>query len=193
MNYLAHIFLSEPTPENQIGNLLGDFVKKHEDKNYSDAIQKGILRHRKIDRFTDYHPIFQTSRTRICSENRRYAGILIDIFYDHFLAKNWHLFSVISLEQFSDEFYQALQKNYSILPTRLQQMMPFFIKENWLLSYKHQSNIERTLLRFSKRIKRENSLSKSMDDLNLHFSELEHDFLELFPLLQKYTQTLFFE
>ena len=101
MNYLAHIYLADHGSEKLLlGNFLGDFVRKSEEPAYEDTIRQGIHMHRKIDSFTDSHPIFLISRRRVSDLNRRYAGVLVDMFYDHFLAKNWQGYSGIHLEKY---------------------------------------------------------------------------------------------
>src|SRR3954464_15580437 len=88
MNYLAHLYLSAPTEDAWLGSLLGDFVKGPLDGRYSQHITSAIALHRKIDTFTDAHPVVLRSKSRISAARRRYAGIMIDMFYDHFLARN---------------------------------------------------------------------------------------------------------
>ncbi len=95
MNYLAHFFLAENTPESLLGNLLGDFVKGSAVNLYPQEIIKGIYLHRKVDSYTDSHAIVRSSKSLVCSQRRRFAGVLIDVFYDHFLAKNWREYSEV--------------------------------------------------------------------------------------------------
>src|SRR6476661_6124760 len=116
MNYLAHLFLSEGTPESLIGNLLGDFVKGTPVNLYPEEIRKGIDLHRKVDSYTDSHAIVRSSKSLVCADRRRFAGVLIDVFYDHFLAKNWLEYSEIPLRDFSRHVYKILQDNRDILP-----------------------------------------------------------------------------
>ena len=191
MNYLAHLFLAENTPESRIGNLLGDFVKGSIDSYeniYSPSILQGIINHRKIDFFTDHHPIFLQSKRRISKEKGRFSGIRIDIFYDHFLANNWNLFAEEDLEIFVQKMYNILNDNINILPRRLQQMLPFMIKENWLYSYKDLEGITLTCQRLSRRFKRVNPLAKASEELILNYNELQQDFLVFLPELLNYVQ-----
>ena len=109
MNYLAHLFLSEGTPESLIGNLLGDFVKGTAVNLYSEEIRKGIDLHRKVDSYTDSHAIVRSSKSLVSSHRRRFAGVLIDVFYDHFLVKNWLEYSEIPVPDFSLDVYKLLQ------------------------------------------------------------------------------------
>ena len=192
MNYLAHLLLAENNPESRIGNLLGDFIKGSIDsKNppYSPAILKGIRTHFKVDKFTDTHEIFKRSKQRIYSSQGRFSVVLIDVFYDHFLANHWQLFSSENLEKFAEHNYIILQKNNHLLPEKLQLILPRIILENWLVSYKKIEGIERTCQRLGKRIKRPNNFAIAHHDLEQNYQELEADFLLFFPQLVKYVNT----
>ena len=190
MNYLAHLFLSEGTPESLIGNLLGDFVKGSIENIYSKEIIKGIYLHRKIDSFTDSHPIFRSSKKLISINRRRFSGIMIDVFYDHFLAKNWSDYSSISLGDFTSYVYQVLQDNQSILPERLRAILPNMIGFDWLSSYQHISAINRAINGLSYRIKRKNNLFGGVEELFSNYQQLQVDFYHFFPELIDYTLTI---
>ncbi|MDJ0554694.1 MAG: ACP phosphodiesterase [Microcoleaceae cyanobacterium MO_207.B10] len=193
MNYLAHLYLANNTPESQIGNLLGDFVKgilAEYEVIYSPEIIQGIKTHRQVDCFTDRHPIYMISKNRISNNYSRLAGIIIDIFYDHFLANHWHLFSPVSLDEFVKNVYLVLSKNQTILPDRLNRILPKIISENWLCSYKTISGINLTFARLSKRLKWKNNLATASNELIKNYTELESDFLSFFPELINYVQNL---
>ncbi|WP_107669617.1 ACP phosphodiesterase [Cyanothece sp. BG0011] len=191
MNYLAHLLLAENTPDSRIGNLLGDFVKgriDQENSPYSPGIIKGIRTHFKVDAFTDTHEVFKQSKKRIYSSQGRFSGVLIDVFYDHFLAKNWDLFSSEKLETFADNIYIILQKNYYLLPEKLQLILPRIILENWLVSYQKTEGIQQTCQRLGRRIKRPNHFAIAHHDLQQNYPELERDFFSFFPQLVKYVE-----
>ncbi|MGD1909527.1 MAG: ACP phosphodiesterase [Rivularia sp. (in: cyanobacteria)] len=190
MNYLAHLFLSEGTPESLIGNLLGDFVKGSIKNIYSKEIIKGINLHRKIDIYTDSHPIFRSSKRLISLKRRRFSGIMIDVFYDHFLAKNWSDYSSIALGDFAHHVYQVLQENKSILPLRLQNILPDMITNDWLKSYQDSNVIDRAINGISRRIKRKNNLCGGVEELLLNYQQLQADFSLFFPELIDYTLTV---
>jgi acyl carrier protein phosphodiesterase len=190
MNYLGHLYLADDTAESLIGNLLGDFVKGSiHNVSYSPGIARGIQLHRKVDRFTDSHEMFRRSVGRISTARRRFAGIMVDIFYDHFLAKNWARYSTIPLPSFSQNVYTILTSNHSILPERLQRMLPYIVREDWLTSYARLSAIHTTLNRLSRRFKRENSLLNSAEELAANYQALESDFGNFFPDLIRYVET----
>lgn len=191
MNYLAHIHLSDNSEENMLGNFLGDFVSKSLEDEFVYSIKQGILMHKKLDTFTDSHPNFSNSRERISSANRRLAGVLIDIFYDHFLAKNWSDYSSVSLEEYADNFYKILKKYSYCLPDKLTRRMPFMIEENWLLSYRDISGIQVAVDRISKRFSNtRHPLVNPIDELINNYEGLQNDFKCFYPEAIQYANKL---
>jgi acyl carrier protein phosphodiesterase len=191
MNYLAHIYLSDNNDKSVLGNFLGDFVNKSLENNFEYSIKNGIFMHRKLDSFTDSNPVFLESKRRISSLNRRFAGVLIDIFYDHFLAKNWSLYSQIPLEEFADNFYSILKRFSYCLPDKLTRRMPLMIEENWLISYKEINGIKTSLERISWRFSKTNHpLLNPIDELIRNYENLEIDFKSFFSCAIKYANEL---
>jgi len=135
MNYLAHIFLSGVDEEILIGNFIGDYVKGHDYDKYSSQIRKGILLHRRIDYFTDNHRIVHQSMNYFAPKYRKYAGIIIDILYDHYLATNWEKFSPQPLDVFKENLFGILKKYHPLLPERVQFFIPSFITSDWIGVY----------------------------------------------------------
>lgn len=190
MNYLAHLYLAEDSPESLLGNLLGDFVKGRSIEIYSDEIKKGIKFHQKVDVYTDCHPIFRESKRLISPVNRRYAGLLIDIFYDHFLAKNWLDFSFVPLREFVLKVYGVLQSYEPILPEKLKCVLPHIIQRNLLMSYADISGIDAALKRLSLRVKRRNNISSASEELINNYKQLELKFNLFFPELIDYVKSV---
>ena len=191
MNYLAHIYLSDNSEENMLGNFLGDFVNKSLENSFEYSIRNGIFMHKKLDTFTDSHPDFLKSRNKISIPNRRLAGVLIDIFYDHFLAKNWSDYSSISLEDYADNFYNILKKFSNCLPDKLVKRMPIMIDENWLVSSREISGIERSLERISRRFSNtKHPLVNPIDELINNYEEFESDFKCFYTDAIEYAQKL---
>jgi acyl carrier protein phosphodiesterase len=188
LNYLAHLYLSEPTEEAWLGSLLGDFVKGPLDGRYSAGITGAIALHRKIDSFTDAHPMVLQSKSRISAGRRRYAGIMMDMFYDHFLAKYWGEFHDEPLEEFSARIYSILGRRHAILPERLQRVAPMMAQWNWLASYAEIDSIHTALDRMGQRMKRENRLLNSADELVEHYVELESDFRAFMPQVLQFAK-----
>lgn len=189
MNYLAHLYLSEPTEEAWLGSLLGDFVKGPLDGRYGEDVTRAIALHRKIDSFTDAHPLVLQSKLRISPARRRYAGIMMDMFYDHFLAKYWREFHDEPLDEFTARIYAILDRRHATLPERLQRMAPMMAQWNWLASYAQIHSIHTALDRMGQRLKRENRLLNSADELVEHYAELEADFRAFLPEVQRFARS----
>lgn len=181
MNYLAHLYLSEPADDVLLGSLMGDFVKGPLDDRYGRAITHGIALHRKIDSFTDSHPVVHASKSRVSPERRRYAGIMVDMFYDHFLARYWTEFSEEPLSAFTQRVYRILAERRGDLPERLRLMAPNMMQTDWLGSYADIGSIHAALNRIGRRLKRENRLLDSADELEQQYSGFEQDFRAFFP------------
>ncbi len=188
MNYLAHLYLSEPNEEAWLGSLLGDFVKGPLDGRYGADITRAIALHRKIDSFTDTHPVVLQSKSRISPARRRYAGIMMDMFYDHFLAKHWREFHDEPLDTFTDRIYAILGRRHAMLPERFQRMAPNMAQWNWLGSYADVGSIHTALDRMGQRLTRENRLLNSADELVEHYVELESDFRVFMPQVRQFAQ-----
>ncbi len=189
MNYLAHLFLADDTPESLLGNLLGDFMKGAVKEQFSNSIQQGIELHRKIDSYTDSHPVVRNAKHLISLERRRYAGVLLDVFYDHFLAKYWMNYSSITLKDFSKKVYNILWQNQSILPDKLRLAVPKIIEQDWLNSYQEISGIELALNRLARRAKNGNALAEGIEELNAHYQEIDYSFKNFFPDLIIYVKS----
>ncbi|MGK7871950.1 MAG: ACP phosphodiesterase [Xenococcaceae cyanobacterium] len=191
MNYLAHLLLAEESAESRIGNLLGDFVKgplKGCETLYSESIIKGIRTHRQVDYFTDKHRVYIRSKSRIDNSQRRFAGIIIDICYDHFLARHWEVFSDEKLEDFVANIYGILEKNKEILPERLRNVLPRMVSEDWLGSYKQPEGVGLAFARLARRLNRANNLAAAQHELTNNYTEIESDFLSFFPELVSYVE-----
>jgi acyl carrier protein phosphodiesterase len=146
-------------------------------------IQKGIILHREIDTFTDAHPIFRQSTKRLHANYHHYSGIIVDIFYDHFLAKNWNNYSDETLENYTERFYQSLRDNYDFLNEKTQKMVPYLIDQNWLMSYQTIEGIEIILEKMDNRMKRNSNMRFSIAELITFYSEFEEEFTTFFAAL----------
>lgn len=184
MNWLAHAYLSTGTDEDLLGSILGDFILGVDWKlKYNKHIQQGILRHFEVDRFTDCHPVFLRSCERISERNRKYAHVYVDIYYDHYLAKNWSVYSDEKLEDFIDHFYDVLHRNEALLSPKLKPIVPFMIQGNWLLSYRKIWGIQSVIRRLAHRIPRKSTFHEGSEEFLDHYDEFEEDFAEFFPLI----------
>ena len=183
MNYLFHLFLSDPAEEALLGSLLGDFVKGSPAGRFSAAVADAILFHRKVDSFSDAHPIPRRSRNRVSPERRRFAGIIVDICYDHFLIRHWRRLSPVDPNSFIDRVYAVLDKNRAWLPERLRRILPRLIAEDWLGSYRHLERVGVALDRIAARLSKGDPLIGAVAEIETNFRALESDFLEFFPEL----------
>lgn len=145
MNYLAHLYLSGENSDIILGNFLGDSLKGREYLKYNKTVQKGVLLHRFIDSFTDAHSLVRKGAERLRPQYRKYAGVIVDIFYDHFLAINWEQYSNISIRDFADKMHKVLSSHYFEMPHKAQQLVPFLIQSKRLVTYESFDGIERTL------------------------------------------------
>jgi len=188
MNWLAHLFLSEPDTEFRLGNLLADSIPRPDRASLPQNVQRGIHQHLKIDAFTDTHPIVRRSRSRLTGDYRHTRGILIDIFYDHLLARNFHLFSPEPLESFTSNFYASVRAHPIPLPDNARQTIDYILQSDRLTTYRTPEGLHQTLRPLSKRLSiRLNKpvvLDHALPDLQRNFQPLEQDFLEFFPSLQ---------
>ena len=176
MNYLAHIFLSGGDPNIMIGNFIADSIKGSKYTTYPPEIQKGILLHRQIDTMTDAHHAFRQSTKRLHKNYGHYSGIIVDIFYDHFLAKNWLSYSDVPLEDYIQSFYTLLRDNFQILPDNIQKMVPIMIEGNWLLIYADLEGIDRVLAGMNQRTKNRSGMDSAGEELRAFYSLFEADF-----------------
>jgi len=181
MNFLAHCYLSGGSKSLLVGNFIGDFVKGRDYLDYEPGIQKGIVLHREIDSYTDQHPVCLQSKVRLRPSYRHYSGVVVDLFYDHFLAKNWSQYSGISLNQYSQWVYQTIAENQSKVPGRVSQMLTYMVRGNWLESYAEISGIDRALTGMASRTRFKSNMENASLDLERYYSEFELEFLEFFP------------
>ncbi|MBW2437124.1 MAG: ACP phosphodiesterase [Desulfobacterales bacterium] len=188
MNYLAHLYLAQDSAELMIGSILGDFVKGSLKDQYPNEIQQGIELHRKIDSYTDSHAMTQASRKLYSPLRRRFAGIIIDLCYDHFLYRHWSTYADTALDPFILNAYDILKTHQSMLPKRLQAMIPSMIRDDWLGSYRDLTGVEQALKRLSKRITNGDRLTGAIDEIKVHYRKLETNFLTFFPDLIRFVK-----
>jgi acyl carrier protein phosphodiesterase len=186
MNFLAHIYLSGNNDLIKIGNFMADGIRGKDFESYPLEIQKGILLHREIDTYTDAHPIFRQSTKKLHEKYHHYAGVIVDVFYDHFLAKNWKNYSDEKLEEFVERFYQSLYDNNTMLSERTKEIMPYMIKHNWLVSYQTVEGINRILTQMDHRTKNESKMRFATNELSEFYIEFENEFANFFEELRVY-------
>ena len=188
MNFLAHIHLSGENEMIKIGNFMADGVRGKQYENFPLAIQKGILLHRAIDTFTDAHPVFRQSTKKLHSRYHHYAGVIVDMYYDHFLAKNWSDYHNESLALYSEKFYQSLLDNHSILTSKAQHLLPYMMEYNWLVNYQSVSGIERILNQMDHRTKNQSLMRFAAEELVAHYDEFEAEFSLFYKEVQLFSK-----
>ncbi len=184
MNYLAHVLLSGPDPQWQLGGYLGDHVRGRRWEDFPAGMASGILLHRQIDVFTNAHPAFASARERLDPAFRRYAGILLDLFFDHFLAASFDRLTGRNLSVFAGVTYSNLRAHWHVLPPSLQRFARYQERHNLLTNYADEACLSMVLGAVSGRLKRANPLAEGMGQLHKSRSDLEALFLELFDDLQ---------
>ena len=184
MNFLAHIYLSGDNDFIKIGNFMADGIRGKQFKTYPLEVQKGIVVHRAIDTFTDAHPIFRQSTKKLHARYHHYAGVIVDVFYDHFLAKNWATYSDENLSDYVTNFYQSLSDNTSILSERTIAIMPYMIEQNWLLSYQTIAGIDKILTQMDSRTKNQSKMRFASEELAEFYTEFEQEFMQFFVELR---------
>lgn len=188
MNFLAHIYLSGKDEELILGNFIADSIKGKKYLKYPNGIQKGILLHRAIDSFTDTHPVVRKSTARLFKNFSHYSGVIVDIYYDHFLAAKWDEYSAIPLENFVSQFYLLLQNNFEILPPNVQNFLPYMIRENWLLSYANLEGIAKILFQMNRRTRNVSQMDLAVNDLKEHYEDFQAEFEAFFPDLKSFCE-----
>ncbi|MEP0986627.1 ACP phosphodiesterase [Ekhidna sp.] len=184
MNFLAHLYLSGDDEEILVGNFIGDFVKGAQMDHYSQGIQKGIRLHRSIDFYTDTHEVVLQSKIRLREKFRHYAPVIVDIYYDHFLAKDWSNFSKIPLLEYTESFYELIKKYFEQLPKGVIHMLSYMSRDNWLYNYQFIEGINKALTGMSRRTKFDSKMEEASLALKKNYSEFEKEFHLFFPDLE---------
>ena len=183
MNYLAHLHLSGENQGVMLGNFIADGIRGKQYLGYPKAIQQGILMHRMIDQFTDKNLIVRQSKKRLFPSQGHYASVVVDMMYDHFLAKNWSAFSSVPLELFAQKFYSYLDENSDLLPDRVLYLKPYLIQQNWLVSYASTKGLQRALTGMHKRTRHQSQMDTAVSNILQDYDNYETEFLRFYPIL----------
>lgn len=184
MNFLAHIYLSGNNTYRILGNFMADVVRGNQYLQYPDKIQKGILLHRFIDFYTDQHPVFRQTKHRLHENYGHYSGVITDMYYDYFLAKNWKNYHEKSLEVYAANFYQILQEHHELLPDKIQRMGKHMIEDNWLVAYQSVQGMQRILYQMDFRSGFNSKMQYATRELQLWEADMEQEFFTFFQDLQ---------
>ncbi|MDR3401844.1 MAG: ACP phosphodiesterase [Chthoniobacter sp.] len=183
MNWLAHLYLSEPTAAFRLGNLLPDLVSATALAGLPGEFQAGILCHRQIDAFTDRHPVFRRSVQRLGPPFRRFGGVLVDIFYDHILARDWESFAAVPLPEFAAEVYASFDTQWVHVPAEARPRLEAMCRTDWLCAYRDVATISEALTRIGGRLRRPTDLAAAVPILVREYELFRADFAEFFPQL----------
>lgn len=188
MNYLAHLYLSADHPELSIGNFIADHVKGREIERYTGYILEGIRLHRHIDAFTDAHPVVEESKKRLRTVFGKYASVIADVYFDHFLARDWSMYHHQSLHEFASSSYTLMNNNRHHLPERTIYMLSYMESQNWLVAYAEIEGIEKAFRGLSRRTRFSSGMEYAHQFLQENYQEFEEEFRRFFPELQKACQ-----
>ena len=183
MNYLAHLYFAQPNADSHFGNLLGDFGGKNHAKRLPIAVRQGLENHYLVDRFTDSHLAVKQAKRYFSPPRRRFAGIALDVLFDHFLIRHWSYFHETPLSQFKRNSYALLNENLAIMPSKMQLVVTRMTNNDWFKEYETVEGIGFALDNIAKRIRFTNKFSGSIEDINCNYQELEALFLDFFPKL----------
>ena len=186
MNFLAHLTLSQDDEDLMLGNFIADGVKSSEWGHFKPEVVQGIQLHHKIDFFTDNHPIVERSKKLIRPKQGKYSPVVVDILYDHFLARNFEEYHPQALEDFASESYALLNRRWDELPPQVQHLLPHMEAGNWLVNYANRNGLQRVFSGMSRRAKFDNDMDRAVHDLEQHYQKLKNDFEAYFPLLRDY-------
>ena len=181
MNFLAHMFLTQTNKEHTVGNYIAEFIRNRDMVLFSDKIVEGIKLHRHIDHYTDTHPEVLKSTRKLRARHQKYAPVVIDVFYDYILSKNWDKFSEIDMRSFADKIYVYLNEYSDQFPIHLQNITSRMIADDFLLQYGTQSGIEKTFRRIGRRAKFKSNFETAFEDLENDYDEINDGFLRFFP------------
>ncbi len=187
MNFLAHLYLSQNDTNIMIGNFIADHIRGNNYEGFSKEIQQGIFLHREIDTFTDAHEIVRKSKRRLHARYRHYDGVIIDIFYDYFLAKNWANYSAIPLDIYTNSINKLFEDRSPELPLKSQQFIKYMIEYNILYNYQFKAGIEKVLNGMNQRTKGKSQMNLAIEDLDILETELQEDFTLFFKDLIAHT------
>jgi acyl carrier protein phosphodiesterase len=182
MNFLAHSVLAGERQTDRIGGVIGDFVKGYLPAGLSPALASGVALHRAIDHYADSHPAFAASRARVSLERRRVSGVLVDLFYDHLLARDWHAHASSTLEAHALGLYAELADHDVALPDKAREITERMRRNDWLCSYRDVAAVALAIDRMAlHRLRRPNALAGGIEEFLADAGGFASDFSAFFP------------
>lgn len=190
MNYLAHLYLSQDNGLSMAGNLMADFLKYVELSALPPAVLNGIENHRATDKFTDHHPVVLGLKEDFHPDFRRFVPIMLDVTFDHMLAKSWNDYHDLELTEFTRHAYAQLAEAEAHMPEVMRKRLQGMAKRDWLARYIETDTVEKTLQAISDRIRFENTLDQSFSEVMRQYELIERSFKVFFPELVAHIQGL---
>lgn len=197
MNHLAHFFLSGDNEDLAIGNFVADFISNRELPQFTEGVKRGIMLHREIDAFTDAHPVVKQSTKRLHPFHHKYSPVIVDIYYDFLLAKNWEKYAVGDpsvwndhLRNFVDKMYNLLTERHLELPLKLRKRLPHMIADDWLMRYSTYEGLHRAFLMIEKHAAFPGNFGNAAAHLEEFFEDFDAEFNLFFPDLQKHVNAI---
>jgi acyl carrier protein phosphodiesterase len=188
MNFLSHLYLSGDFDEVMIGNFMADFVKGKPAPAWGHSIIRGIELHRRIDTYTDSHPVFRQSKHRLQPSYHKYSGVIVDIFYDHFLAARWNDYSAVPLPEFAERTYRFMNQHLGSMPPAMEKVLWHMERGNWLLSYARLEGVEQALSGMARRTVFQSNMERAVHDLRRDYEAYQAEFRAYFPELITYVE-----
>ncbi|WP_338363608.1 ACP phosphodiesterase [uncultured Pseudoalteromonas sp.] len=183
MNYLAHLYLAKPTADSHFGNLLGDFGGRRYAQHLPSSVKNALENHYLVDKFTDSHPLVKEAKQYFSPERKRFAGVAIDVLFDHFLIRHWQHFNKLPLNDFKRSSYALLNDRIAVMPPRMQHVVTSMTKNDWFKEYETIEGVGLALDNIAKRIRFTNNFAGTAEDITQNYHELEAIFLAFFPKL----------
>jgi acyl carrier protein phosphodiesterase len=194
MNYFAHLVLSQPTIESTVGNLLGDFARGIDQSALNPAVLAGLKNHRAVDRFTDSHSRISEIKQCFSPGRRRFAGIALDVYFDHLLMNHWHQFDARNVDDVIAEFYVRMERGQALMPgSEMRRVTSRMITNDWFGSYREIDSVAEALDRIAMRVRFPNEFANAIEDLRQHEDLILEVFLDFFPELKAHVESLAFE
>ena len=194
MNYFAHLVLSQPTIESTVGNLLGDFARGIDRAGLNTAVLAGLENHRAVDRYTDQDDRITGLKKCFKPNRRRFAGIALDVYFDHLLLNHWNKFDERDTSDVIAEFYRRMERGQDLMPSReMRRVTSLMISYDWFSSYRDIDSVARALDRIAMRIRFPNNFANAIEDLQQHENEILTVFLDFFPELINHVEWLAYE
>lgn len=193
MNYLAHAALAQPSSHSLVGNLLGDFCKGVDLTALPHPVLAGLANHRAVDRYTDSHPLVQQAKQQFSTQRRRFAGVALDVLFDHFLIRHWQCFYSHPFGEAKSQLYHQILLAEPLMPPRMQLTMQKVRQQDWLSAYQQMPSLGKALDHIAARVRFKNQFAGIIDEITPRYSQLEQVFLQFYPQLQRHTVQLALE